>query len=112
MYYQPEPAEIITAPDCALCKIQDCTGSSECESMPPFMDGDSPSDCRQILGDDSRSASIHLNYITPSSIQRPAWLFMKLDILDASSSSFYNLNGHKYGYAGFQVSQMEPYDGR
>jgi hypothetical protein len=57
-------------------------------------------------------ASTFLNYVTPSAVSKPAWWFNKLDILDASTASFYSTNGHRFGYAGFQVSETNPYQAR
>jgi hypothetical protein len=39
-------------------------------------------------------------------IQAPA---QALNILDASTTSFYSTNGHRFGYAKFQVSETNPY---
>ena len=102
----------VTASTCDECPVIDCE-SRDCELMPAFTMGASQTNCRYVLDNDSRSASLHLNYIIPDSISHPAWMFNKLDILEASSSSFYSLNGHRFGYAGFQVSSPEnPFDGR
>lgn len=94
----------VTAATCSEC-VDHCS-SSECELMPDS------TDCRYVLAEQSRSASTYLNYQTPSGVNEPAWWFQKLDILDASDSTFFASNGHRFGYSGFQVSEKSPYDGR
>jgi hypothetical protein len=57
-------------------------------------------------------ASTFFNYNVPAGVSEPAWWFNKLDILDSSTATFYSTNGHRFGYAGFQVSETDPYQGR
>jgi hypothetical protein len=57
-------------------------------------------------------ASTFFNYNVPSGVSKPAWWFNKLYIVDASTATFYSTNGHRFGYAGFQVSETNPYQGR
>jgi hypothetical protein len=84
--------------------------------MPAYAANGDRTKCRYVLDDDKRSASTYLNYVTPSGVNKPAWMFDKLDILDAAKSTFYLTNGHMFGYAGFQVSTVNadetPTEGR
>lgn len=84
--------------------------------MPAYAANENPTKCRYVLDDDKRSASTYLNYVTPSGVNKPAWMFDKLDVLNAAKSTFYLTNGHKFGYAGFQVSTVDavetPTEGR
>ena len=68
--------------------------------------------CRYVLDDDSRSASVHLNYIIPETVTKPTWWFQRLEILSSSDATYFSTSGHRFGYAGFQESRESPFQGR
>lgn len=98
----------ITHPKCSDCTTAQCTGTLDCELMP------STDLCRYVLDDDSRSASVHLHYITPPTVTKfaLAWWFQRLEILSASDATSFSTSAHRFGYAGFQESSESPFQGR
>ena len=64
--------------------------------------------CRDAFSDDVRTASVHLNYPSPSPISKPAWWFQRVIPLASAPATYFATNGHSFGYGGIQeVSDTE-----
>lgn len=58
-----------------------------------------------------RHASVHLRYISPSLGPLDAW-YNEVEVQESSTSSYFSVLGHAYGYAGIQQLTEDPFTGR
>ena len=58
-----------------------------------------------------RHASVHLRYILPSLGPLDAW-YNEVEVQESSTSSYFSVLGHAYGYAGIQQLTEDPFTGR
>jgi len=56
--------------------------------------------CRDAFSDNVRTASVHLNQISP--LARPAWWFQRVVPVSSASVTYFSTNGHSFGYGGIQ----------
>lgn len=61
--------------------------------------------CRQKLSDDVRTASVHLNYDIPGTVEKPAWFFQRIVPQATADATYLSSNGHRFGYGGIQRVQ-------
>ncbi|CAE7352945.1 DDB1B [Symbiodinium natans] len=58
-----------------------------------------------------RHASVHLLYTTPAGGPLDAW-YNEVEVQESSTSSYFSVLGHAYGYAGMQQLTEDPFTGR
>jgi len=56
--------------------------------------------CRDAFSDNVRTASVHLNQISP--LARPAWWFQRVVPVSLASATYFSTNKHSFGYGGIQ----------
>eukprot|EP00591_Stephanopyxis_turris_P000556 CAMPEP_0195507622 /NCGR_PEP_ID=MMETSP0794_2-20130614/1032_1 /TAXON_ID=515487 /ORGANISM="Stephanopyxis turris, Strain CCMP 815" /LENGTH=446 /DNA_ID=CAMNT_0040634367 /DNA_START=117 /DNA_END=1454 /DNA_ORIENTATION=- len=66
--------------------------------------------CRDAFSDDVRTASVHLFYDSPSTVNRPAWWFQRVIPTASADATYFSTNGHGFGYGGIQ--QVDDSTGR
>jgi len=60
------------------------------------------STCNDVYSDDVRTASVWLNYDTPSQLEEPAWWFNKVVPIHSTWYTYFATSVQGYGYGGIQ----------